>query len=349
MAKGKESRQYCRQHPPAPPRVLPDGVSHERANAILAGGLKWVNGTMLHYAFFAKGPWKVPEPQRAVVRAAFKEWKGARHRPRVPGGPRSLRIRGQSARAGRGASSSRSRICAAESTTWVSTVHVLAAAGQLLSQRSKREVASCAIVIVTRSGTAKGTTQVEGVGGHGFEPFASASVTVACPSPPMPSVMLTVSMIFGTMSWNGAPNDAPKMASFTSGMSHSGNVPQGGDHSKNGSPSGAAERWTVEPLSNAPTQTVPQSIPAGVLVTLPLPSTTMPSSAPENAGRIVLPGASECAGDQQRESGRPHEQRRGGGGCRHPHRLASPGDLQDIRASADDALRRFLEDRHALG
>jgi hypothetical protein len=75
MAKGKESRQYCRQHPPAPPRVLPDGVSHERANAILAGGLKWVNGTMLHYAFFARGPWKVPEPQRAVVRAAFKEWK----------------------------------------------------------------------------------------------------------------------------------------------------------------------------------------------------------------------------------------------------------------------------------
>jgi len=75
MAKGKESRQYCRQHPPAPPRVLPDGVSHERANAILAGGLKWVNGTILHYAFFARGPWKVPEPQRAVVRAAFKEWK----------------------------------------------------------------------------------------------------------------------------------------------------------------------------------------------------------------------------------------------------------------------------------
>jgi hypothetical protein len=71
---------YCAQRQPIP-RPLPPGSTQERASAIIVGGNKWLNGTVLHYYFFGAGDgspaaWTVPEQQRAAIRTAFATWKG---------------------------------------------------------------------------------------------------------------------------------------------------------------------------------------------------------------------------------------------------------------------------------
>ena len=85
-----DTYRYCALKP-QPPLVLPGDLSWGRAQAIQLGRAKWVNGTVLHYYFFDKATdgeqvtladgstkfvsWVGAEPQRAVVRAAFKAWK----------------------------------------------------------------------------------------------------------------------------------------------------------------------------------------------------------------------------------------------------------------------------------
>ena len=56
---------------------LPDSVreSPNRASAIIAGKAKWLNGTVIHYAFFTSGPYAVPQVQADAVRDAFAQWK----------------------------------------------------------------------------------------------------------------------------------------------------------------------------------------------------------------------------------------------------------------------------------
>ena len=46
-----------------------------RAHAILAGGSKWLNQTVLHYCFFKSGHFSVPKAQADAVRQAFAAWK----------------------------------------------------------------------------------------------------------------------------------------------------------------------------------------------------------------------------------------------------------------------------------
>jgi len=45
---------YCAQRARIP-RVLPPGVSDDRAKALLVGPNKWLNHTVLHYYFFGNG------------------------------------------------------------------------------------------------------------------------------------------------------------------------------------------------------------------------------------------------------------------------------------------------------
>lgn len=69
--------RYC-STPPRPERVLPPEVAADlgRSAAILRGAAKWVNRTVIHYAFFTgDSPWAVPDDQAAVVRAAFDQWQ----------------------------------------------------------------------------------------------------------------------------------------------------------------------------------------------------------------------------------------------------------------------------------
>src|SRR5258708_38174352 len=61
-----------RSPPPLRPAVMADP---HRAAAIISTKSKWVNGTVLHYCFFAKGHFAVPTKQADAVRAAFKKWK----------------------------------------------------------------------------------------------------------------------------------------------------------------------------------------------------------------------------------------------------------------------------------
>jgi Astacin (Peptidase family M12A) len=69
-----ESNRYC-SLPSRPARTAPPELPHDRQRAILAGGGKWVNGTVLHYCFFTDGQWAIAADQQDVVRGAFKEWK----------------------------------------------------------------------------------------------------------------------------------------------------------------------------------------------------------------------------------------------------------------------------------
>jgi len=46
-----------------------------RTRAILESRVKWLNGTVIHYAFFASGQYAVPEKQADAVRNAFAQWK----------------------------------------------------------------------------------------------------------------------------------------------------------------------------------------------------------------------------------------------------------------------------------
>ena len=84
-----ERGDYDHDHPEAPPAeasymcslpVLPKrefeaGVSHDREQAILLIGNKWVNATNIHYFMFSEGPFAGANNQRDVVRQAFQVWK----------------------------------------------------------------------------------------------------------------------------------------------------------------------------------------------------------------------------------------------------------------------------------
>lgn len=66
---------YCAQPPQTQPVLRPD-LSPDRAKAILLIRTKWVNGTVLHYAFLDEdGDLVGGEEQRDEVRRAFQEWK----------------------------------------------------------------------------------------------------------------------------------------------------------------------------------------------------------------------------------------------------------------------------------
>lgn len=74
-----EARNYllCAQ-PAATPVVLPLGLAPGREFAIRIGAKKWVNATVLHYAFVNRTVtprWRWIEAQKAVVRRAFGAWK----------------------------------------------------------------------------------------------------------------------------------------------------------------------------------------------------------------------------------------------------------------------------------
>jgi hypothetical protein len=62
---------------PRPAAALPDHVNANpgRAAAILSARGKWVNGTVLHFCFFATGPLAVPKKQADAIRQAFATWK----------------------------------------------------------------------------------------------------------------------------------------------------------------------------------------------------------------------------------------------------------------------------------
>jgi Astacin (Peptidase family M12A) len=68
--------RYCAA-PPAPVRAFSPQVMADppRLRAIIASANKWVNHTVLHYAFFKSGRWKVPSEQAAVIRKAFQQWQ----------------------------------------------------------------------------------------------------------------------------------------------------------------------------------------------------------------------------------------------------------------------------------
>ena len=67
---------YC-SAPPAPVRELTPNVAANpsRQRAIIVAASKWMNHTVLHYAFFKSGQWKVPPEQAAVIRKAFQQWQ----------------------------------------------------------------------------------------------------------------------------------------------------------------------------------------------------------------------------------------------------------------------------------
>ena len=75
-AAARPRKPYCRMLPrtvpPLRPAVMADPA---RAAAIVMTNSKWVNGTVLHYCFFAKGHFAVPKKQADSVRKAFQKWK----------------------------------------------------------------------------------------------------------------------------------------------------------------------------------------------------------------------------------------------------------------------------------
>lgn len=72
-----KERYYCAPRPPMPV-VLPQGISSNRASAIRIGAKKWVNGTVLHYAFLDSTDshgWSWTDDQKTVVQTSFQTWK----------------------------------------------------------------------------------------------------------------------------------------------------------------------------------------------------------------------------------------------------------------------------------
>jgi Astacin (Peptidase family M12A) len=68
---------HCSTPPPVPP-PLSTPMALDRQHAIIVGASKWVNGTVLRYAFFdaaAKSAWAAGEAQKDVVRKSFQVWK----------------------------------------------------------------------------------------------------------------------------------------------------------------------------------------------------------------------------------------------------------------------------------
>jgi astacin (peptidase family M12A) len=71
-----EPLNYCSAPPPAVVEITPEVAANpSRERAIIATAKKWMNKTVLHYAFFTTGPWKVPPEQAAVIRKAFGLWQ----------------------------------------------------------------------------------------------------------------------------------------------------------------------------------------------------------------------------------------------------------------------------------
>src|SRR4051794_34366903 len=67
---------YCSAPPPSAVHFTPEVAANpSRQRAIIASANKWVNKTVLHYAFFNTGPSKVPPEQAAVIRKAFQQWQ----------------------------------------------------------------------------------------------------------------------------------------------------------------------------------------------------------------------------------------------------------------------------------
>lgn len=75
MAKDETSELYCQQ-PLRNPDVLPPNLAAPHTYAIRVSRKKWVNGTILHYAFLERdGDWDWPTAQKDVVHWAFDEWR----------------------------------------------------------------------------------------------------------------------------------------------------------------------------------------------------------------------------------------------------------------------------------
>ena len=67
---------YCSAPPPSVLEFTPEVAANpSRQRAIIASAKKWVNNTVLHYAFFKTGRWKVPPEQATVIRKAFQLWQ----------------------------------------------------------------------------------------------------------------------------------------------------------------------------------------------------------------------------------------------------------------------------------
>jgi hypothetical protein len=67
--------RYCAAPPPSVREFTPEVAANpSRERAIIASANKWMNHTVLHYAFFTSGQWKVPPAQAAVIRKAFQQW-----------------------------------------------------------------------------------------------------------------------------------------------------------------------------------------------------------------------------------------------------------------------------------
>jgi hypothetical protein len=68
--------RYCSALPPRIPEVSAQVSGNPmRARALIQATNKWVNHTVLFYAFFRDGPYAVPEDQAAAVRRAFQTWE----------------------------------------------------------------------------------------------------------------------------------------------------------------------------------------------------------------------------------------------------------------------------------
>ena len=69
--------RYCSMRQP-PPRVFSPNVGGERVRAIVVNASKWVNGTVLHYAFFENSgnfkSWAGTPAQKQVVKDAIRAW-----------------------------------------------------------------------------------------------------------------------------------------------------------------------------------------------------------------------------------------------------------------------------------
>jgi hypothetical protein len=70
------AKPFCRNLPRTLP-AMPASVAADprRSRAIVLTHAKWVNGTVLHYAFFTSGHFAVPATQADAVRQAFAKWK----------------------------------------------------------------------------------------------------------------------------------------------------------------------------------------------------------------------------------------------------------------------------------
>ncbi|SOE07489.1 M12 family metallopeptidase [Streptomyces sp. Ag109_G2-15] len=73
-ASGTITPRYCAQPPQTQPVLRPD-LSPGRSRAILLVRAKWVNGTVLHYAFLDQGGDIGGPEQLEEVRRAFQAWK----------------------------------------------------------------------------------------------------------------------------------------------------------------------------------------------------------------------------------------------------------------------------------